>query len=212
MSHEKHIVDRLSTRLPSLLPDWIEEEAPIFESFIQAYFEYLESEIIVLESQGELEGVRLEDGTSEKAHSLLLEEGTNPASPQESAKVLMQQTTIVSGNERVLDPYKVGEYVFGQTNGSLAKIKVINGNTLIVDSISGTGFAEGESIIGRDGSQTGVVKSYKENSVVATNRLLDYSDIDQTLETFLQYFPLNGLLGERLFAQVRFNTILQKHS
>ena len=67
MSHEKHIVDRLSTRLPSLLPDWIEEEAPIFESFIQAYFEYLESEIIVLESQGELEGVRLEDGTSEKA-------------------------------------------------------------------------------------------------------------------------------------------------
>ena len=77
MSHEKHIVDRLSTRLPSLLPDWIEEEAPIFESFIQAYFEYLESEIIVLESQGELEGVRLEDGTSEKAHSLLLEAGTN---------------------------------------------------------------------------------------------------------------------------------------
>ena len=188
MSHEKHIVDRLSTRLPSLLPDWIEEEAPIFESFIQAYFEYLESEIIVLESQGELEGVRLEDGTSEKAHSLLLEAGTNPASPQESAKVLMQQTTIVSGNERVLDPYKVGEYVFGQTNGSLAKIKVINGNTLIVDSISGTGFAEGETIVGRDGNQTGVIKTYKENSVVANNRLLDYSDIDRTLETFLQYF------------------------
>ena len=27
-------------------------------------------------------------------------------------------------------------------------------------------------------------------------------------ETFLQFFPLNGLLGERLFAQVRFNNLL----
>ena len=185
MAHEKHIVDRLSLRLPSLLPEHIREDSPIFESFIKAYFEYLESEIIVLESQTDLEGIRLEDGTSEKAHSLLLEDGTNPASGQDVSRILLQQYT---NDGKILDPYKVGEYVFGQTNGSLAKIKVINGNTLIVDSISGTGFAEGESIIGRDGSQTGIVKSYKENSVVATNRLLDYSDIDQTLETFLQYF------------------------
>ena len=33
-----------------------------------------------------------------------------------------------------------------------------------------------------------VVSSYKENSIVASNRLLDYSDVDETLESFLQYF------------------------
>ena len=55
MAFEKHIVDRLSTRLPSLLPDWIQEEAPVFELFVKSYFEYLESEIIVLESQTALE-------------------------------------------------------------------------------------------------------------------------------------------------------------
>ena len=185
MAFEKHIVDRLSTRLPSLLPDWIQEEAPVFELFVKSYFEYLESEIIVLESQTALEGVRLEDGTSLEAKSLLLEDGTNPASPQETSKILTQQYT---SDGKVLDPFKVGEYVFGQSNGSLAKIKVINNNLLIVDSISGTGFAEGESIIGRDGNQTGVIKSYKENSIVANNRLLDYSDIDQTIETFIKYF------------------------
>ena len=48
MAFEKHIVDRLSTRLPSLLPEHIREDAPIFELFLNAYFEYLESEIIVL--------------------------------------------------------------------------------------------------------------------------------------------------------------------
>ena len=186
MAHEKHIVDRLSTRLPSLLPEWIQDEAPIFEAFLQAYFEFLESEIIVLESKSELEGIRLEDGTSEIAASLLLEAGTNPASPDaDSSKLLVAQQNT---ENKELEPFQVGEYVFGQTNGSLAKIKVINGNTLIVDSISGTGFASGESIVGRDGNQTGVIKTYKENSVVANNRLLDYSDIDDTLETFLQYF------------------------
>ena len=189
MAHEKHIVDRLSIRLPSLLPEWIQDEAPIFESFLQAYFEFLESEIIVLESQGDLEGIRLEDGTSEKAHSLLLEDGTSPSSPQDSSKILYEQYT---SDGKKLDSYKVGEFVFGQTNGSLAKIKVINKDILYVDSIHGTGFAVGETIIGRDGNQTGVVKSYKENSIVANNRLLDYSDIDQTLETFLQYFQKEG--------------------
>ena len=108
MAHEKHIVDRLSLRLSSLLPEWIRDEAPIFESFIKAYFEYLESEIIVLETQTALEGVRLEDGTSLEAKSLLLEDGTNPASPQETSKILTEQYT---SDGKVLDPFKVGEYV-----------------------------------------------------------------------------------------------------
>ena len=73
MAHEKHIVDRLSTRLPSLLPEYIRDEAPVFELFLQSYFEYLESEIIVLSSKDELTGIRYEDGTSETAAAVLLE-------------------------------------------------------------------------------------------------------------------------------------------
>ena len=73
MAFENHIVDRLSTRLSSLLPEHIKDDAPIFEMFLEAYFEYLESEIIVLSSKGELTGIRLEDGTSETAAAVLLE-------------------------------------------------------------------------------------------------------------------------------------------
>ena len=98
MAFEKHIVDRLSTRLPSLLPDWIQEEAPVFELFVKSYFEYLESEIIVLESQTALEGVRLEDGTSLEAKSLLLEDGTNPASPQETSKIFAPANVYTNAN------------------------------------------------------------------------------------------------------------------
>ena len=180
MAHEKHIVDRLSTRLPSLLPEHIRQDAPVFELFLKAYYEYLESEIIVLESKFELEGVRLEDGTSETAAAVLIETGTASAEPDIATSKIIHESEI--------EPFQVGEYVYGEKSGSLAKIKVINGLTLIVDAISGTGFAEEETITGRDSGITGKVKTYKENSVVANNRLLDYSDIDETLETFLKYF------------------------
>jgi len=180
MAFENHIVDRLSTRISSLLPEHIQEDAPIFEMFLEAYFEYLESEIVVLSSKGELTGIRLEDGTSETAAAVLIEEGTVSSTPDVETSKLIQEGEV--------EPFQVGEYIFGQKSGSVAKIKVINGLTLIVDTISGTGFSETETIIGRDGNQTGVVSTYKENQIVANNRLLDYSDIDQTLETFLQYF------------------------
>mgnify|MGYP003298931734 CR=1 FL=1 len=180
MAFERHIVDRLSTRLPSLLPEHIQEDAPIFAQFLEAYFEYLESEIIVLSSRGELTGIRLEDGTSETAAAVLLEAGTVPSTPDADISKLIQEGDV--------EPLQVGEYIYGSKSGSVAKVKVINGLTLIVDTISGTGFAETETITGRDGNQTGVIKTYKENAIVANNRLLDYSDIDQTLETFLSYF------------------------
>ena len=180
MAFENHIVDRLSTRISSLLPEHIQEDAPIFEMFLEAYFEYLESEIIVLSSKGELTGIRLEDGTSETAAAVLVETGTVSSTPDAATSKLIQESDV--------EPFQVGEYIYGSKSGSVAKIKVINGLTLIVDTISGTGFSETETITGRDGNQTGVVKSFKENSIVANNRLLDYSDIDQTLETFLSYF------------------------
>ena len=156
MAFENHIVDRLSTRLSSLLPEHIKDDAPIFEMFLEAYFEYLESEIIVLSSKGELTGIRLEDGTSETAAAVLVETGTVSSTPDAATSKLIQESDV--------EPFQVGEYVFGQKSGSVAKIKVINGLTLIVDTISGTGFSETETIIGRDGNQTGIVKTFKENS------------------------------------------------
>ena len=62
MAHQDHIVDRLSMRIGSLLPDHIKEEATIFEGVLESYFEYLESEIITLDTVQELDGVQFEEG------------------------------------------------------------------------------------------------------------------------------------------------------
>lgn len=186
MSHQNHVYDRLSTRLPSLLPDHLREDAPVFESFLEAYFEYLESEILVLDSIQALDGIQLEDGTQKERGAILFEKNTFAGNPEaDSSKILLNAS---SSSDIQSDPFTKDEYIYGQSSGSIAKIRVINDKTFLVDTISGNGFTVGETIVGRSGNQTAVVKTYKENSIVASNRLLDYSDIDRTLETFLKYF------------------------
>ena len=183
MSHDKYLKDRLSYRIPSLLPEYLRDESPAFEAFLKAYFEFLEAEVLVLESQSEIDSLQLEDGTG----SALYESATVSPSPDEdSSKILYERTANNPDNDA--DPLEVGEYLVGNTSKSVAKIEVINGNTLYLKSISGNGFGSGETVTGRKSNQTAVVKSYKENSILASNRLLDYSDIDRTTEDFLDYF------------------------
>ena len=54
-------------------------------------------------------------------------------------------------------------------------------------------FIEGETITGRKSKQTGTVSGYKENTIIANNKILDYSDIDRTSEDFLQHFQTDFL-------------------
>jgi hypothetical protein len=182
MAHQNHIVDRLTNRLSTILPEHIREDAPIFESFLSSYFEYLESEIIVIEDEQVLTAIQLEDGTVIGDGNLVTEDSSDLL----SNRILIPRVEPTDAEES--EPIVKGEYIYGKNNGSVAKVKVRQGNVIIVDTVSGTGFAVGETIEGRDGGQTAIVKTYKENSIVASNRLLDYSNIDQTLETFLEYF------------------------
>ena len=84
MSHEDFAIDRLSQRLPSLLPEYLKNESPMFEAFLKAYFEYLEAEILTLSSQSDIDGVLFEDSTG----SMLLESATVAPSPdQDTSKI-----------------------------------------------------------------------------------------------------------------------------
>jgi len=180
MSHENYAKDRLSYRLPSLLPEYLRDEGPVLELFLKAYFEYLEAEILVLSTVSHIDGIANEDGTG----SIFLESATVSPSPDEDSSRILHERT----GDSYASPFKIGEYVVGTKSKSVAKIEVVNGSTLYLKSISGNGFTEGETVTGRISLQTGIVKSFKENSILANNRLLDYSDIDNTTEDFLQYF------------------------
>jgi len=184
MSHEKYVIDKFSHRVEELLPEFLRDEAPNLVGFVKAYFEFLEAEILTLESQEQLDGTLLEDGSG----SMLLEPATVTPSPDADTSRVIHESHSNNNTAGRADPFKVGEYIYGQTNGSVARIEVINGNTLYIKTISGNGFSSKEKIEGRESLQVATVSNYKENSILANNRLLDYSDIDHTTEDFIQYF------------------------
>ena len=128
-------IERLTDRLTNLLPSYIKEEAPVFELFLKSYFEYLESEIITLSAQGELDGIMLEDSSG----SVLAEPQTVRPSPDEDTSKLLQESTGANPNATA-DPWTVGEYVVGSVSKSVAKITSVNGLQIYVNSISGFGF------------------------------------------------------------------------
>ena len=87
MSNSDFKIEKLSDRLVGLLPDYIQEEAPVFELFLKSYFEYLESEIITLSSESELDGILMEDSLG----SVLVEPQTVRPSPDaESSKLIYE--------------------------------------------------------------------------------------------------------------------------
>ena len=180
MAKNNFDIDRLSDRISTILPEFIQEDAPVFELFLKSYFEFLEAEILVLSDaeadKDELDKILLEDSTG----GLLVEPATvNPTPDADISKLIYEQDK---------EPFRKGNYIVGSKTGTVAKIKTINDNTFYVETIHGLGFDKGEKITNRQGGITGVVKSFKHNTILANNRLLDYSDVDQTTEEFLDYF------------------------
>ena len=131
---------------------------------------------MVLQSQGDIDEFLLEDDQGK----LLVETATVPAAPDaETSKLILEQD---------ITPFAKGEYIVGSKTGTVAKINVINGDTFYTSTIHGKGFDSGETVTSRQGGQTGVVKSFKHNTILANNNLLNYSDVDKTTEEFLDYF------------------------
>lgn len=175
-------VDKLLPRLNSLVPDFVQSESPEFVAFLKAYFEFLEHETIVLKSQSTIDNFGLEDGSGD----ILFETATISPSQTDTNKILLEQSA--DNPDINADPFVTGEYIVGNTSKSVAKINVVNGTQMFVKTISGMGFKANETVTGRTSNQTGIVSAYKESTIRANNKLLDYSDIDKTTESFLDYF------------------------
>ena len=83
-------VDKLSTRLSSLVPDFVNTESPEFVAFLKAYFEFLEQETVVLKSQSTIDTIGLEDGSVD----VIYETATISPSSQTVNKILTEQSPI----------------------------------------------------------------------------------------------------------------------
>ena len=198
--------DRIRDQLHELLPNFMHDEGPGFQTFLEAYFDFLEKGILVYKEGTELETVGLEDGEG----AIVQETATYSPSPVVTTKFLLEKNSATGLTQQ--GSWEVGEYVVGSTSGATARIDVLgNDNSkLYIELFTESHFLIDEEIVGQNSGYTAKVSSFTGNSLMAGNNLLSYADVDKTTGDFLQYFreDFMPMIDDSVIADKR---ILAKH-
>ena len=173
--------NKVSIQVKSQLPEFVQGENPNFISFMKAYYEFLESAELKLTSLGSVDSVLLEaqpvgGGT---ANYVLLQ---NPSEYRaEINSVLLEDT---ANGAFVND-----EIITGTQSRATATIRVEDiqaGSRLFISSQSS--FITGETVTGGTSNATGVITDYTANPVQNIQQLMEYADVDDTVDSFFGEF------------------------
>ena len=165
------LINKVSTQIDGQLPDFVADDHPVFSSFLQSYYKYLESGELVV---------------SATIDNLLLEVETTTRLLDENAdRIVLEKGTGTTGK------FVVGEIITGSTSKATAEVLVDDlGNDarprLFITSQQK--FVTGETITGATSGATGTVTSYRASPVQNIQQLLAYADVDNTIYDFLEEF------------------------
>ena len=175
-NNDNELKNKVSTHIQTQLPEFIQADHPVFSQFVKFYYQFLESAEI----------------TFSETNSYLRQE-TN------SVNFVLNETNdqiILEGPENSPVTFEVGETVEGQISKATAKVLVDdidNNKRLFVTSQSQ--FIIGEMISGQTSEASGTLQSYRPNPVSSIQQLLNYTNVDATLYTFLDRFRDSFLEG-----------------
>ena len=165
--------NKVSNHIQHQLPEFIQADHPVFSQFVKFYYQFLESAEI----------------TFSEVNNYVREETT-------SVNFILDE----SGDQIVLEDsnvkFEVGETITGQISGATAKVlvdDVDNNKRLFVTSQ--TQFIIGEIVSGSSSNSSGTLQTYRTNPVSSIQHLLNYSNVDATLYTFLDKFRDSFLEG-----------------
>jgi hypothetical protein len=182
MAHSSSLQDKVSLQIETQMPDFVQAENPNFISFMKAYYEFMESAELKLTSLGSIDSMIMENqpiGSTILNYVIL--EDTNLYRPGQTNTVLMEDTTTGA--------FVNDETIVGQTSYATATIRVedINANSRLFISAQ-SDFVIGEQIVGQTSNAAGVISDYTANPVQNIQQLMEYADIDDTIDSFFNQF------------------------
>ena len=170
------ITSKVSIQVAGQQPEFIQSDHPDFLSFLKGYYEFMESAELKLKTLGSVDSILYEEGDT----TYITLENENRYRDSNN-KILIQDTTTGA--------FVNGETITGQTSKATAVIRTedINaGSRLFISSQNK--FIIGEEIIGATSNATGNIDGYTANPVENIMQLLDYADVDNTIDTFFTEF------------------------
>ena len=173
--------NKVSVLVENQLPDFVRSENPNFIAFMKAYYEFMESAELKLTSLGSVDSIISESQAigATVSNYIVFEDPVYRSA--ESNKILLQDTTAGA--------FVNGETITGGTSNATAVIRSedINlGSRLFISSQSS--FIIGEIVTGGTSNATGTITDYTANPVQNIQQLMEYADIDDTIDSFFDQF------------------------
>ena len=169
--------DKISNLINSQVPDFVLEDHPLFLDFVKAYYQLMESAEIQLTNIGDPDHIVLEGNTAGKT----VLDGTNNNKDDSGDNFLLEDTSY--------GDFINGETITGSTSGATATVLIEDvdaGARLFVTHQNK--FIEGELITGSSSAAQATIGKYRANPVQNIQQLLDYADVDKTIQGFLTKF------------------------
>ena len=169
--------DKISNLINSQVPDFVLEDHPLFLDFVKAYYQLMESAEIQLTNIGDPDIVKLEGS----AGGSIQLDGTNISDDDDGDNILLEDTSY--------GDFQNGETITGSTSGATATVLIEDvdaGARLFVTHQNK--FIEGELITGSSSAAQATIGKYRANPVQNIQQLLDYADVDKTIQGFLTKF------------------------
>ena len=186
------ITSKVSIQVPNQLPDFVQADHPDFIAFLKGYYEFLESAELKLTDLGIVASITQEDGNINSLGTpgtILLEDTNRYRAGEDNTVELEDYDTVGGTRARTIGSFKNGETITGTTSKATAVVRcedISGGSRLFISSQNK--FIIDEIVTGGTSEATGVISGYTANPVQNIMQLLEYDDVDNTIDSFFTQF------------------------
>ena len=167
---------KLSSLVSRQFPQHIQANNPLLVEFVKQYYRFMDSAQITLASVTASDQILLETSTE----SFLALNATDDKGNNENDYILNEEGSV--------GEFTKGETITGVTSGETAIILAEDTDNLKLYISSNSKFVTGETVTGGTSGAQGVISKYRANPNESISQLLEYADVNDTLDDFFLQF------------------------
>jgi len=167
---------KISSLVSRQFPEHIQANNPLLIEFVKQYYRFMDSAQITLSSVTASDQILLETETE----SFLALDGTDEKGNNENDYILNEEGSV--------GEFSKSETITGQTSGETATILAEDTDNLQLYISANSKFVTGETVTGGTSGAQGVISKYRGNPNETISQLLEYADVNDTLDDFFLQF------------------------
>lgn len=167
---------KISKIVSKQFPEFVRSRHPELLTFIEKYYTLMESAVLTLSNKQEVDHIQLETAET----SFLQLNATDEFNANTGDYFVDEQS--------LYGEFTSGETITGASSGQTATILVEDTDNNKIYITANTKFIIGETITGSVSGASAKIGNYRGNPVENINQLLEYVDIDNTLDNFFLEF------------------------